>query len=102
MFNRATNRIINGICEYCGVPAAGCEHYRDGAQQPLDEKERLAKSETAPAMRSISVEPLKEEEKASSMAEAKAKMEENVAKEEAKVEEPAAEQPKAKKPRAKK
>ena len=83
MFNPNTNRIINGICEYCGIPASTCEHYKDGQSKPLDETKRLEIAETAPRMTAVPIEPLKAEEKAASVAEAKAKMEEVVAKENA-------------------
>lgn len=66
-------RIINEICEFCGIKADVCPHYA-GKSKPMDEKERLALSEGAPAMPKIHIEPLKPEEKAASVAEAKAKM----------------------------
>lgn len=74
-FNPNRNRVINGICEYCGVKADSCGHYND-RPKPLDEKERLALSETAPAMPHVAVEPLKDHEKAKSLAEAQAKTKE--------------------------
>jgi len=70
-FNPQTNRVINGICEYCGIKADNCEHYKNSAK-PLDVKDQLALSEGAPAMPSIHVEPLTDTEKAKSVADAKA------------------------------
>lgn len=70
MFNPKTNRIINGICEYCGVSANICPHYSNQVK-PMDEVDRLKISETAPRMPSIAVEPLKAEEQVNSIAEMK-------------------------------
>lgn len=74
-FNRKTNRIIGGICEYCGIPASSCPHYQE-APMPVDEKVRLSLNDNAPSFPKISVEPLREEEKAKSLAEAQAKTKE--------------------------
>lgn len=73
-FSYQRNRIINGICEYCGVPAINCEHYKNGAQQPLDEQTKLQMSEGAPAKIEVFVEPLTEAEIAKIPQEAKEKM----------------------------
>lgn len=70
MFNPKTNRIINGVCEYCGVSANLCPHYSN-QPKPMDEVDRLKISENAPRMPSIAVEPLKAEEKVNSIAEMK-------------------------------
>lgn len=78
MFSYQTNRIINGICEYCGIPATSCEHYKNGEQKPLDETTKLEISTGAPIYKNAFVPPLDESEKAGSMAEAKEKMEEMV------------------------
>ncbi len=81
MFSYQTNRIINGICEYCGIPATSCEHYKNGEQKPLDEITKLEISTGAPIYKNAFVPPLDESEKAGSMAEAKEKMEDMVKKE---------------------
>lgn len=73
-FNYSTNRIISGNCEWCGIPAVECEHYKDGQGKPLDEKEKLVNPLYVPIYPSIAVEPLEESEKAKSMVEAEAKM----------------------------
>lgn len=73
-FNYATNKIINGICEYCGIKADVCEHYAGNANRPLDEKDKLAMSGGAPVFPHVYVEPLAETEKAKSVEEAQAKM----------------------------
>lgn len=72
-FNPATNKIINGICEYCGILADVCEHYAGKSNRPLDEKEKLALSGGAPVFQHVYVEPLSESEKAKSIEEAQAK-----------------------------
>ena len=78
MFSYQTNRIINGICEYCGIKADACEHYKDGQGKPLDEKEKLTNPAYVPEFRNVYVTPLQESEKAASFEEAKAKMEANI------------------------
>ena len=66
-FNYQTNRVINGECEYCGIPAVTCEHYKEGAVLPMDETEKLVRSASAPTFANIPVPPLTEEEKADSL-----------------------------------
>lgn len=100
MFSYQTNRVINGICEYCGIPASSCEHYKNGTPQPLDEVTKLETGIGAPVYKNAFVPPLDESEKAGSMAEAKEKMEE-VAKKELQAEVPQEEKP-AKKTHSKK
>jgi len=77
-FNYATNRIIAGICEYCGIKAIECEHYKNGQQKPLDEKDKLINPLYIPEKKSIYVEPLDTKEMAASVEEAKAVMEDMV------------------------
>lgn len=74
MFSYSTNRIIGGICEYCGIKATECEHYKDGKSKPLDYKEALTLPGNVPVYKNIAVEPLKEEEKVETLAEAEAIM----------------------------
>lgn len=71
-------KIINGICEFCGVPANNCQHFKD-KPKPMDVKEILAMSDhpydpniTFPK---VAIPPLTEQEKAKSVAEAQAKAE---------------------------
>lgn len=72
-FSYQTNRIINSICEFCGIKSDICEHYKDGQPKPIDELEKLRISVTAPpAPKQFSVPPLSDKELAASPAEAKA------------------------------
>jgi hypothetical protein len=73
-FNYSINKIVNGKCEWCGTLATECEHYKNGQNKPLDEQVRLENPAYVPVYKNIAVEPLKESEKAASLAEAEAKM----------------------------
>lgn len=76
-FSYETNRIINGTCEWCGIPAVNCEHYKEKSTLPLDEAERLKlPGYLPPKQATMPIEPLTEKEKAGSVEEAKARMEE--------------------------
>lgn len=85
MFNPTTNRIINGICEFCGITAETCEHYSAGQLRPLEEGLKLERSPKAPPVQNVPVmpvSPLTEEEKAVSVEAAEAKKAEVLAAEE--------------------
>lgn len=76
MFNPATNKIINGVCEFCGVLADTCVHYSKGGARPVEELDKMAASPNPlppPKVAALPVEPLREEEKAASLEEAQAK-----------------------------
>ena len=79
-FNYATNRIMNGICEWCGIKASECEHYKNGQSKPLDYADKLIDPLYVPVYKHAMVEPLKESEKVATMAEAKEKMDGYIAK----------------------
>ena len=70
VFDYKKNRIFNGVCEWCGIKAVECPHYKhDPKLLPLDEVEREAKSPNAPPEpKKIYVPPLTEEEKSESLA----------------------------------
>lgn len=69
-FNYKTNRVLCGICEFCGIEATTCEHYKDGkAELPTDETVKAVISEQAPSFPSIPVPPLTESEKSDSLEE---------------------------------
>lgn len=69
-FNLATNKIINGICEWCGIKATECEHYKTNPK-PLDETKKLELSENpVPKTPTAPVMPLTETEKVASIDEA--------------------------------
>lgn len=66
-FSYEKNRVINGICEWCGILATMCEHYAGGKQSlPMDEKRRLEISQKVKdvpkAVTGVEIPPLTEEE----------------------------------------
>lgn len=61
-FNYKTNRIINGICEWCGVKADNCGHYKDGQSRPLDEAKRLVNGFPPASAKSVDIPPLTKDE----------------------------------------
>jgi hypothetical protein len=82
VFSYQTNRVINGICEWCGIKAKECQHYKEHSL-PVDEAKRLETGMPKPT-KNVSVPPLTEEEKAKSIEEAEAKKEEFIKQEAAK------------------
>jgi hypothetical protein len=82
-FNYKTNRILAGICEFCGIKAIDCTHYKE-KPMPMDELKKLEAMEdankviayTTPKNTPPPVLPLTEEEKAKSFEEYKQKTDE--------------------------
>jgi hypothetical protein len=71
VFNHATNRVLNGICEWCGTTASGCLHYKDHSL-PMDELAKLESPGFMPKLPVFApVMPLTEEEKAPTLEAAK-------------------------------
>ena len=103
-FNLATNRVIAGICEFCGTSATACGHYKDNPI-PTDELKKLEHPAFMPKPPVFAHNaPLAPEEIAGSREEAMAKKAEadaKMAEEVVEAPEPAVEpEPEADKPRA--
>lgn len=70
-FNPQTNRVIAGICEFCGTKAAECPHYK-GNPLPTDELKKLENPAFMPKPPVFAVvPPLTQEELAPTLADAR-------------------------------